>query len=405
MPTTYQGSADLTTQSNQFLKIYAPGAFDIYDASTPALGFLRKTFNHVGSDFNVTINLSFGGGRGFGSLPTPSNWLSERVSFARKKAYYRARIDREALMASKDGGAVRELFRQIATVGPRAFAGMIEYALFAPYATNGSNQVVGSGKLGTLTAVSGSNPYTCTLGNDFKAANFEVGDIVHVETGNSDLFEVQGVDPDNSQVTLFRTSGTQVPLATDEIFLENSEDLAILGYKSMTDFTSGDTLYGVSHQYRFAPGAYVNGSSGDLEDHILDAILEIGETTGEAPDKGYISRNRWSGLAQAMDVDKRYNVAGPMRDIKGHFGFKGIEFVHPYGVTMLHLSRYQETDEVELINTRRQELKHARGFGWFRDSGSIFLTRPDDDELEVRYGGYPELFSIPTYHGQIHSLP
>lgn len=404
MAITYQGAIDLSSQSEQFIKMYGPGAFDIYDADTIVMGSLPKTFRHQGESFKKTINLSYGGGRGFGSLPTPSQWLSKRVSFARKKMYYRARLDREALYASKSGGAVEELFKQVARTGPTSFRNMIECALFAPHATSGA-AVVGSGKLGTVTAVVNADPvFTLTLANDFKAANFEIGDLVNIETGNSELFEVQAITPATKQIQVERVSGVQVPANTDEIFLQNSEDLAVLGLNSVCDFAAGQTLYGVAHQYRYAP-TRVDCAGALTIAKMEDVILEMGEMTGEGPDLIIMNREQWPELTGLLEGDKRYDVTMPKRDIKGHLGFKGLVFVHPYGVANVHISRYCDSGRMYFINTNRWELMHSQGFGWFQDSGSVFLTRPDDDELEVRYGGYGEtFFHAPTYFGLLHSI-
>lgn len=407
MAITYEGAIDLVSQSNQFIHQYGPGAFDIYDAETLVMASLPKTFRHQGDAFLKTINLSFGGGRGYGTLPTPSQWLSARITFARKKAYYRGRLDREALYASKGGGAVEELFKQVARIGPMSFRNMQECALFAPYTAPGT-VVTGSGLLGTVTGVVNADPvFTLTIANDFKAANFEIGDLVHIETGNTELFEVQAITPGvppSGTIQVERIAGVQVPAPTDQIFLQGSEDLAILGLDSVTDFVAGDSLYGVAHQYRYAP-TRVNCAGALTIARMEEVVLGMGEMTGEGPDIIVMNREDWPTLTALMEGDKRYDVTMPKRDIKGHMGFKGLTFVHPYGVAQVHLSRYCTRKRMYFINSNRWELMHSQGFGWFQDSGSVFLTRPDDDELEVRYGGYMEtFFHAPTYFGLLFNI-
>lgn len=404
MAVTYKGPMTLTSQSAAFEKKYAPRAVEVYEVNSPVMSILPMEYNHQGESFNKTLYLSLGGGRGAGTLPTPSQYLTKRVSVQRKKVYNRHFIEREALYASKGGGAVDELFARLAVAVPQSHANMTERALFAPYATS-SNAVVGSGKLGTLTAVTGSNPYTVTLANDFKAANFEVGDIVNIETANTDDFEIQAIDTANKQLTVERVSGSQVPVATDEVFLQNSEDLDIIGLQSVVDFVSGDTLFGVANSYRFAP--YRKNMSGALTLAAMEeAMLQIGTLTGEGPTDIIVPVDLWSTVSTLVGgANKRYIISKGQKKVEGLGGYSSLAVTTPYGDAAIHVSRFADADRVYFVNSKHWVMKHAQGFGFFKDTGSVFLARPDDDQLEIRFGGYKELFvDSPAYFGVIYGI-
>lgn len=406
MATTYEGTWNLTTQSKNFKKKYGPGGIELYDARNPALSQVKKTFDHTGEEFQDKLDMSLGGGVGGGSLPVASNHQIRRVEFARKKQYYRARIDRESIYASKDGGAFSDGLKELAKKGPMVFSNFIEKQLFLPKAVV-SNALVGGGVLGTIatSGVSGSNPYTLTL-SDFKAANFEIGNIVNIESGNTDRFEVQGIDVANSTITVYRTSGSQVPAQTDTIFDQGNENNGILGIEGNLSFASGNTLYSEAHGYRYEPGSNTNASSAGITVELMDQVTQdIDQKVGEGIDLIITSHVQWRKLSAQMEDQKRYSMVQPMRaGVTGHAGFKGLEYSGPNGGATIIASRFCDSDKMYFLNRSKMNLKHTRGFGWFDDDGVVFMREADADSYEARFGGYMEFFMIPTYGGRLHSL-
>lgn len=403
---TYEGTYNLTTQQKNFKIKYGQGGLDLYDGSTPALSQTRKTFDHSGEKFQDKIDASIGGGVGGGSLPVASNHQLRRVEFARKSQYYRARIQREAIYASKDGGAFSDSLKELAKRGPLTFGNFIEKQLFLPKAVS-SNALVGGGVLGTIAAsgVSGSNPYVLTL-SDFKAANFEVGNIVNIETGNTDRFEITAIDTSAGTITVARTSGSQIPAVTDTIFDQGNENNGILGIEGNLSFASTNTLYGETYGYRYQPGANVSGASAGVTTELMDQVTtEIDKLCGTANiDTIYTSHVQWRKIAAQHEDLKRYSVEPMNKNLKGLLSFPALEYVGPSGVAKIMASRFVDNDKMYFINSSKTEMKHARGFGWFDDDGTVFMREADLDSYEARFGGYMEYYMIPTFHGRLHTL-
>lgn len=405
MATEYGGNYSLSNQAKNFKIKYGQGGLELYDAMTPLMSQIKKTYTHSGEKFQDKIDASLGGGVGGGTLPTPSQYQLRRVEFARKKQYYRAGIDREAIYASKDQGAFDEQLKTLAARGPKTFNRFIETQLFLPKAVS-SNALVGGGVLGTIATggVSGSNPYTLTL-TSFKAANFEIGDIVNIETANTDKFEIQGISQSAGTITVYRNTGSQVPAQGDAIFHQGNENNGILGLEGNLSFASGNTLYGESFGYRYEPGANINAASAGINTEFIDeAALSIHKLNGGSIDTIIGSHVQWRKFAATMEGDKRYCITKPVTDIKGHPGFKGIEYVGPNGSAVFLISRFCDDDKVYVFDKSKLELKHTRGFGWFDDDGTVFMREANSDSYEARFGGYMELYFLPHTGGRIHTL-
>lgn len=405
MAISYIGAYDLTKMSNDFLRKYGKGGLELYDSKTVVLSQIKKTFDHTGEAFYDRVDLSLGGGVGSNSLPTATNWDTAQLRIPRKSMYYRTRVQREAIYASKDQGAFTDTMRRLAKRGPSSFARNVERAMFADYATDGSNNVVGSGILGVASGVVDADPvFTLTIATGFRAANFEVGDVINIEAGNTDQFEVQSIDTAATEVVVERNSGTQVPVATDELFMQGSEDTDILGITSLCDFVSGDNLYGEAHGYRWGPTRKDASSAGITVERMDEVVLEIDEITGQGIDLIVCHQTQWRKLSAQLQDLKRYTKLEPKSAVKGHTGFKGIEYVHPSGMAPVVTSRFCQPDRMYFLNTNFLELKHSGGFGWFADDRTIFLREADSDSYEARYGGYMELFGIPTFQGVLYNL-
>lgn len=405
MATDYQGNYTLSNQAKNFKIKYGNGSVELYDAATPLMSQIKKTFNHTGEKFQDKLDASLGGGVGGGTLPKASQYQLRRIEFARKKQYYRAGIDREAIYASKDGGAFDEQFRTLAARGPKTFNRFIETQLFLPKATS-STAIVGGGVLGVIatSGVSGSNPYTLTIDN-FKVSNFEIGDLLNIESGNTDLFEVQGVNEAAGTIVVFRNTGSQVPAQTDELFHQGNEDNGILGLEGNLNFASGETLYGEAYGYRYQPGANIDANGAGINSEFFDeASLSVHKLNGGTIDTIIGSHIQWRKFAATLEGDKRYVNLKPVSNIKGHPGFKGIEYVSPNGQATFIISRFCDDDKVYLFDKSKLELKHTRGFGWFDDDGTVFMREADSDSYEARFGGYMELYFLPHTGARIHGL-
>lgn len=405
MPTVHEGSYNLTTASAAFKRKYGKGGIEVYQAATPLLSQIRKEFNHTGTNFNDHLLLSQGGGFGAATLPTASNPQQAAVQFSRIKMYYRARVDREAIYASKDMGAFLDTMKFQAMNGPRTFARFTSMCLFMEKELS-SSALIGSGKIGVINgAPSGSNPYVCTLGTADDTRFFQVGDLVNIEAANTDRFEVQAVDTTAGTVTVFRTSGSQVPVTTDEIFVQGSEDATIQSMEGILQLGSAETLYGVTYGQGFEPGINKNASAVISWDLLAEAALEIEKKSGQGPDLLVLSYKQWRKLAGVVEARQQQEVTlRPVDKISANIGASAIRLMLPTGPCDVIREKHCPQDTAYLINKKFIKLKHSGGFGWFDDDGTIFLREADSDSYEARFGGYMELFMIPTFHGRIHTL-
>ncbi len=94
----------------------------------------------------------------------------------------------------------------------------------------------------------------------------------------------------------------------------------------------------------------------------------------------------------------------PNKNLKGHLGFEGIEYVCSSGKKVaLVTNRFAKSTKVYCINSKYIERLHRPDFGWFQEDGTVFM-RTTEDEYEARYGGYWEHNIVPTAHAVIYGL-
>lgn len=398
-----QDAFSLTSASDLFKIKYGKISDNTYNNMTPVLSIIKKRFDFVGSRWEQAVPLGYGGGRGGGSLPTADMWDHDTAYFSAAKMYARARIDREAIYASKtDAGGFVDGLKETASKAVEGFTQMIEMFLFGS----------GDGALGTIDTSgvtdNGSGNYTCVISSaTWNKHRFEVGDGVNVETGNTDMFEVTAVAPSTRAVTLQRISGSQVPADGDEIFLQNSEDAVITGMHQAIA-ASSSSLYNLPVGYRWQASHQKNASSAALStDLINEACLTISENVGKSPTHCVTSFTQYRKLQDLLEDQKRYTmVPGRQRDTSGKpiVSWPGVEIMTESGPIPVIPCKYCDADKMYFINANYITLFHRKGFGWFDDDGSVFAREANSDSYEARYGGYLQLYAPPTFHGYIHTL-
>lgn len=390
-------SFNLTSASDAFKIKYAKISDDTYANTTEVMSLIRHTHDFVGKRMEQHVPLGYGGGRGFSSLPTHEMWAHDTAYFTAKKAYARAYIDREAIYASKGNeGAWVDGQKEVVAKAVEGFANMVEQAI-----VGGS----GDGKLGAIAAssgVSGSNPYTLTMDSTFNVNNFEVGDIVNIETGNTDPFLITAVSASAGTITVSRQSGSQTPANSDEVFMQNSEDAAIQGLPGILDATSG-SLYNLPVGYRWqAPHQKAAGGASISTDLINEGVLTIKERCGRNITHVVTSFTQYRKLLDLLEDNKRYTMVPARR--APDIGFQGVQIMTDGGPVPVLPSRYCAKDRVMFLNTNYITLCHRKGFGWFDEDNSVFMRLADEDAYEARYGGYLELYAPPGFHGTITGL-
>lgn len=389
-----------TVPSDAFKRKYAKPCENTYNTSNPTTSKIKKLNDLEGEGIYLMVPLSFGGSVNTGStLPTATVADYDQAVITSKSHYGRARIAREAIMKSKSdvGSFVRGLKEVVKKT-------------VESYVRNDARMFFGNGdgSLGTISgSPTGSDPYVLTFAAGYTLANFEEGDRVNIETGNTDPFLITLVDPQTDgtlDVTVDRLSGSQVPADTDEVFMVNSEDNDVNGLKQVCDATSGN-LYSIPVARRWQ-STQLSASSNTLSTEYMNQVmLDIEEKTGRTPNHIVTSYTQFEKLLNLLEDHKRYPIDGGGKASKGSLSFRGIEFMSTAGPVAVVADRFCDPDRMYFLNTKYISRHHAPGgVQWFDEDGTIFLREADSDSYEARYGGYYQNFIIPTFQGVLTSL-
>lgn len=403
MASNLQAAFGITEANNLFKTKFLQYAEAVFNSSTPLLSQIQKVDTFTGKKLEFPVPFGYQGGVGTGSLPEANVADYQDVTINPKKSYAVTRVEREAIYASMDSeGAF-----------VRAMQETIDKTVEA-HVWNASRMLFGSGDgtLGTIDAGgvvdNGSGNYTLTISAaTWKEANFEERMFINVETGNTDLFEVESVDPDNTAITVQRSSaGTQVPAATDEIFLQGSEDNDFHGLKEVCDATTG-TLYGVSVARRWQSYQYAAASAGINPDLLNKVMINVEKKCGKAPKLLVTSYTQYEKILNQMEDQKRYSLTSMSprdKKLEGVVSFEGVQFMSSAGPVKLFADKFCEEDRVYALNTDFIKMYRRPKSGWHTDDGTTFLRVADEDTLEARYSTYGNLYIAPTYQGVITGL-
>lgn len=390
---------DLTQATNLFKITYGKLSDNVYNSANVMLARVKKDYNFVGKRMDVAVPTSFQGGVGSGSLPTfnPANY--EDAQLTAKKVYARAEIEREAIKASvNDTGSFVRATKHVVEKAVESYMRNMSRILW---------NELDNGQLGTVSSVTdntGGNYSLVITDATWKEANFEEGDYVNIETGNSDLFEVLSVTPATKTIVVLRITGSQVPAGTDKIYMQGSQGNDPLSIATVVEATSS-TLYGINVQRRWQ-GSYQSdaGGAGITPDKLNQGMLEIQRKSGKVPNLIMTSFTQYRKILNMLEDQKQYIIEPRSADLQGKVSFKGVEFMSSAGAVPIMPERFIKDDKVYLINDNYITLYHRPDFGWFEDDGTVFLRKSDSDAYEARYGGYLENYTVPTFHGVIKNL-
>lgn len=387
-------SADV---SALFKRKYEKPSEQTFNTMYAILSQVKQIDNFTGSQKNFPVSLSYGGSVGSGTLPTANTAQWGDIVLTRKKVYARLGIDRETIYAAKDdAGAFVRSTKEFVRKTVESYTRNTSRILFG----------TGDGSLGVIASggVSGSNPYVLTISDaTWKEANFEENDYVNIETGNTDLFEITAVDASAKTITVSRVSGSQVPVAGDEIFMQGSEDNDPNGLQNVCDATSG-SLYNVSVQRRWKAYQKAAGGAAISIDLLNEACLDMIKATGKKPSHIAVSYVQFRKLLNELQDQKVYNFGPKHEAYKASTSFTAIEHMTPGGVVPIVPERFVPDSRIYLLNTDFIEMHRAPGFGWFDDDGTVLLRQADSDAYEARYGGYWNFYINPAFQGTITGL-
>lgn len=363
----------------------------------------KKEYTGKQQDFPKPFNYS--GGVSAGSLPKKRAASYETVRFSNVRMYSCADVEREAIALSMSSkGAFVKLMDEPMKKIRESFVWNMERAMHG----------TSDGKLGTIdtggVTDNGSGNYTIVLASA-KMANFEEGMFVNIETGNTDLFEITEVDPDNDEIVVQReVGGTQVPAQTDEVFMQQSEDEDPVGLEDMTSATSG-TRYNIDTAHRKWHATQRNGGGKAVTPQLFTStILQHEKRVGKRKgvDFGMASYLQYEKLLNQYEDTKMYDTikVGPKdKSLKAHISWDGIVVHAPTGPFMLFPNRFVPDSEVWMMRIGECAIYEAPKSGFVtEDTGTPLLRHQDEDKFEIRWAWYGQLYFPPVCLARLYNL-
>ena len=370
---------------------------DVFAFTHKLLSEINVTENFTGSDEERVRATSHMGGYGFGdTMPRPNESNLIRPKLTAKRFYARALIDTESIAAALDDkGAFFRLVDRVKLDINRAIQQGLSLALLC---TNIDHELVlgvGDGS----TSVTGSDPYVITLASDTNMYRFHVKQIVNIEDGDTDLFEVTAVDRTAKTITVDRLTGDQVPANTDEIFLQGGDGNAYMGLPGAC--ASSGTLYNVTLSDGGGWMATTDTSGGSLDEHRLyEMALDIENKSGELPNLIVLSLAQWKKLTASL-ANKRM-----LMNRSDEMGHRGLVLACDSADIPVIWDRFVKDDESFVLNTNRIELHKRPMSGMASIGGDILLPdlNNDMDRYLMVYRCYGNFFIEPTFQGHFDGL-
>lgn len=387
---------DTSGVSDLFKDTYGTPSEATFNSKYPIVSqLMKKTVDFVGNQHKFPVQTTFSGSNSFGSLPDTNVSNDETVLVTDKSCYGRLRVDRRTMKkAVKDKGAFVQGTRTFVQRTVESFTRQMERAL------------LGDGTLGTMSATSGTNPYTLTISDaTWIEANWEEKEYINLGT-STDQFEITSVDVDNKQITVTRNDGSTAPGATDIVYLQKSKDNEPTGFMTVVDATSS-TLYNITVARRWQSYQKTLSNSETISHELLnEAVLEMERKTGRIPTHMWASYTQYRKFKNQREDLKRFTLRPRDKRFKDLVSFSGVSFDADAGDIPMMPHRYVPEDRVYLMNMDKDNMRlfQAPGWGWFDEDGTVFLRMADDDAYEARYGGYGELYINPALQGKIDGL-
>lgn len=410
-----------STESNLMKVKYEKLITDQFNKDNVLFGRLKKKTDFVGSQKEVAIIQSIGGGVGAGSLPTASKSKTAKAIITTKKNYATVSVDRETMKAAKtDEGSFVRMTAHPVKSATESFNRNIERQYTRGAIDGAGDLVTGAAANSNCSGVgSAGDPYIIELD---KAATYfpahfaclEEGDLLNINSEVTNL-EIVAISEDvadgyatgsislvgsSARLDVIGDTGTPAAFgASDKVYMQGSKDSEIAGLQGALSANSG-TLYGVTVGRRWK--AYQKNASGAAlsTDLMNDVVINVKRQCGKSPKMILTSFHQYIKLLNLLEDHKRYNV--PSR--KGEFSFTGVAYMSPEGEIPVLSSRFLDSDKMYFLNDDHLEL-HLRpgGFEWFDDDGTVFL-REAADSYEARYGGYGQSFINPHFQGYLSGL-
>ena len=351
----------LSTASNLFKIKYGKLSENTYNSANVVLGRVKKDFSFTGKRMDIAVPVSFAGGVGSGSLPTPNFASIEDAVIQSKKMYSVIEIDRESIKAaSNNEGAFVELTKYSVQKGVESWMRNMSRALFN--GTTAFQVGSGNGHLGTTTAAVATGtagaPVVVISAATWKEANFEEKDYINIDSvanpySTSAVWEITAVNPSTRAITLARISGS-VDLTADAgakiLIMQNSKASDPTGIKEVLDASSG-SLYGITVGRRWQAGAQVAAAGAGLTTDVMNQVmLEVQRKSGKVPNLIVTSFTQYRKLLNLLEDQKQYIIEPRSPELQGKVSFRGVEFMSSAGPVGVFPERFVEDDRMYFLN-------------------------------------------------------
>jgi hypothetical protein len=421
-----QAPFSISDQTGLFLTLFKQRSTNMYNSANVLEGRIKKSSDFVGKQMNIETQLSFAGGYGAKLLPQGNPSLVEQAVITAKKHYSRVFVDREGLKAaSSSKGAFQTYLAFPVKKTVEDYMRNMSRILFGD-----GTAVLGHGDGATNVTGAGTtaSPYVVVMrASDFNVANFEEKSVVQVVTGftsasvntggsaeggdaTTNLLTIVAVNKSTRAISLVGTSPVLAArVAAPGAFQTTSGLVPQRSYLAEAQGLSGallatsGTLYGLTVQRRWQATQVDAGASGIVVDMMNDVMLQVEQAFGEAPNMIICNYNQYRKILAQLEDQKRYNL--PNKNVKGHLGFSGVEYMGTAGAVGIFVDRFCPEDKIFFLNDKHIHRYHRPGGAeWFQDDKTVFLRTVDEDVLEARYGAYMENFITPSAHGVLFNL-
>jgi len=396
---------DSSNESNLMKIKYGKLIDKQFNMENVLFGRIKKNEKFVGSQIEIPVIQSIGGGVGAGSLPTANENKIDKAVLTTKKVYAAVSVDRESMKASqKDEGSFVRFTKFPVKIATKSFNRNLERMITAGDVAGSGALVVGDGSTIISGAGTTGSPYVLTLSSAALIFSLEEGDYVNLTSALTEVKEVVAIDEAALTISLVDIVGSTAPVNTDTVYMQNSKDKEVGGLKGILEATSG-THHGITIGRRWKSYKKDASAAALSTDLMNDVVINIKKQCSESPNLILTSYKQYIEFLNLLENQKRYNLPAKDKRFKASVSFAGIEYISPDGVISVQSSRFVADDDMYFLNDKHMSLEcRPGGFEWFDEDGTVFLRAASADSYDARYGGYFDFMVNPHFQGILSNL-
>lgn len=375
------------------------------------IGTIRKNEKFNGSKLVLAQLQDYGGGQSSGALPASSTANIIQPELFAKSVYSTSVIDNQSMKAARRAGTNLGAFEDATELSiqilKESFSNQIARQYFGD----------GTGTLGIIETVTTNSPGDYTLlitAASYIQANWILNDLTNVASGTS-LFLTTAIDLDARTIRVIRQTGSDVPLAGQNVYKQKSKDNEMMGLKGVADAVAG-SMYGVPIEYRWRSTRLdADGSAPNMAlFRELDQRMRF-QTRGVLP-TDYIFSATALRLFENSEDQKSIIYVDPVVAPEREAGSQVAAIKMNGRVIRVHWSPWIEEDVVYAINRNKISLElrpdtvaAGEQCGGFIENGdSIFfplhVSGTPLDSFAMFYSTYGNFYIPPTFVGKIFNL-